>query len=213
MLDMLPFGRDQAIRVALVLALLGGVTAAAFGIGYRSSDAVLGDGSAYVQKGHTVAHVNAESGKSDAEAARDLATGRQRLEVVQVRPGEVYVVNNATGEVWRLPTDTMQAGRVDGVPATGAGADNPPQSPGPQGESSAAPRSRSELVAGGGAAFLHDPDSGKLSRLDGQRAVPVTTPARIDAVVVDASGTAWALSKADGVLYEVVGTSVRGSQT
>src|SRR5688572_29213361 len=143
MLDLLPFGRDQVLRVVLVLALLAGVTAAAFGIGYRASDAVLGDGSAYVQKGHTIAHVNAESGRSDAEAARDLATGRQRLEVVQVRPGEVYVVNNATGEVWRLPTDTLHAGRVDGAtpapPVTG-GSDvtgGTPQSPGPQGESPA----------------------------------------------------------------------------
>lgn len=209
MLDLLPFGRDQVIRVVLVLALLGGVTAAAFGLGYRSSDAVLGDGSAYVQKGHTIAHVNAESGRTDAEAARDLATGRQRLEVVQVRPGEVFVVNNATGEVWRLPTDTLQPGRVDGVPA--------PAVPGgevenekPQGE---APKARNELISGGGAAYLFDPEGGKLARLEGQRATPVVLPARADAVVVDGSGTAWVLSKADGVLYQVSGTSVRGTQT
>ena len=215
MLDLLPFGRDQVIRVALVMALLAGVTAAAFGIGYRASDAVLGDGSAYVQKGHTIAHVNAESGRTDAEAARDLATGRQRLEVVQVRPGEVYVVNNATGEVWRLPTDTLQPGKVDGVPppaVPAGGVGETPPTQGPQGQTPEA-KPRSELVSGGGVAYLHDSESGKLSRLEGQRAEPVTLPARADAVVVDGSGTAWVLSKVDGVLYEVSGTNVRGMQT
>ncbi|HEX6685140.1 MAG TPA: PASTA domain-containing protein, partial [Candidatus Limnocylindrales bacterium] len=227
MLEWLPFGRDQLIRVALVLALLGSVTAAAFGIGYRASDAVLGDGSAYVQKGHTVVHVNAESGQADAEAARDLATGKQRLEVVQVRPGDVYVVNNATGEVWQLPTDTLQAGRVDTgaptqPPAPGTGqTPNPgqqqgqPGQPGQEGQpgQQQGQQPRTQLVAGGGAAYLHDAVRGTLSRLEGQRAEPVQLPGRADAVVVDNSGTAWILSKADGAVFEVSGTTVRGTQT
>jgi hypothetical protein len=210
MLELLTLGRDQAIRIALVLALLAGVTAAAFGIGYRSSDAVLGDGSAYVQKGHTVVHVNGESGQADAKAARDLATGTQRLEVVQVRPGEVYVVNNATDEVWRLPTDTMLPERV----ATGAPA-SPPAAPqeSENTQPDQAPKVKAQLVTGGGAAYLHHPEAGTLNLLKGQQTFAVPIPVKVSAAVVDDKGVAWALSKQDGYLYEIHGAEIKGRQT
>jgi hypothetical protein len=191
MFDWLTFGRDQILRVALVITMVAGATAAAFGIGYRSSDAVLGDGSAYVQKGHTVAHVNAASERTDAEAARDLATGRQRLEVVQVGPGNVYVVNNATGEVWRMPTDTLLPQPVQAPPAP----------------------EKNQLITGGDTAYLYNSQTGTLAHLDGQRADPVALPVRADAVVVDSHGTAWALSKVDGVLYQIVNGTVHSTQT
>lgn len=220
--------RDPLVRVALVATLLAAVSAAAFGAGYRGSRAVLDDGSAYVQKGHTVVHVNAESGQADAQAARDLATGTQRLEIVQVRPGVVYVVNNETDQVWQLPTDTMRPEQVPATPPAGAappagGAPPGGGAPPAGGPASPAPGTppvggsptpgQTQLVAGGQVAYLLDTARGTLALLDGRRSSPVALPARVDEVVVDGSGTAWALSRAEGTLFTVDGTQLRDRTT
>ena len=65
--------RSKLTRVALAGALVASVLVVSFGTGYRASQAVLDDGSAWLVKGRTVAHVNAETGRTDAEVARDLA--------------------------------------------------------------------------------------------------------------------------------------------
>lgn len=210
--------RDRLVRGGLVVALLVAVAGVAFGAGYRGSQAMLGDGSAYVQKGHTVVHVNAESGQADAKAARDLATGRQRLEIVQVRPGVVYVVNNETDQVWELPTDTMRPGAVAAAPTGTPPAAGPSTGGRPAAEEPARPSTsgdpgRAQLVAGGGVAYLLDVERGALSLLDGRRTTPVDLPSRVDDAVVDGAGTAWALSRADGVLYAIGGTQLRRQVT
>jgi hypothetical protein len=181
--------RERLMRVGLGLALLAGVVAVTFGAGYRASNALLDGASAYVQKRHTVVRVNAESGDTDAQAARDLAGGNQRLEVVQVAPGVVYVVNNETGAVWRLPTDTLKPD------AAGSGdqkaAENPPQ-----------------VVAGGGRAYLFDKKRGALTLIEepsGPVRKQIALPGPATEVVVDRSGTAWALSQQVGELYGIAG--------
>jgi hypothetical protein len=209
--------RSRLARLAITTLVVAVVLAATFAVGYRSTRAVLGDGSAYVQKGHTVAHVSAESGEVDAEAARDLATKRQRLEIVQVSPDKTYVVNNETDEVWLLPSGSMRPERVQvvpGAPAVPSAGPTPAATapgggdPGDRGHAGANPLGTHPL-AGGGVGYLLDTEAGALSLLDGGRAVAVALPARADEAVVDRSGTAWVLSRESGNLYEVVGGALR----
>jgi PASTA domain len=233
--------RRKLLRAGMTAAILAGVVGAAYGAGYRSSGAVLGNGSIFVQKGRTVTVVNWESGQPEAKAAHDLATKQQRLEVVNVAPGFAYVVNNETKAVWRLRGDTMQPERVDGItegvsPGEAAGAGGT-STPGPAatstrppepGASSSPGNGPSEgpqtagsvsLATGGGVTYALDTARGVLSLLPGRDQVGhasaehVALSARIDEVVVDATGTAWALSRSAGRLYEVVGTSVRGDSS
>jgi beta-lactam-binding protein with PASTA domain len=185
------FTRERLMRAGLAVALLAGVLAATFGAGYRTSNAVLDGASAYVQRGHSVVRVNAESRTTDAQAAaaKRLALGNQRLEVVQVSPGVVYVVNNQTGQVWRLPTDSMLPTKVPGVPTGQTGAAGGPQ-----------------VVAGGNRAYLLDRRNSRLFLLDGPAGrglTPVPLPRPVNEAVVDGSGTAWALSWQVGELYAV----------
>jgi hypothetical protein len=184
--------RERLTRVALGLVLLAGVVAVTFGAGYRASDALLDGASAYVQKDHTVVRVNAESRDTDAAVARELASGNQRLEVVQVAPGVVYVVNNATGAVWRLPTETLRPEPVEGTDRPVAG--GPPQ-----------------MLTGGGRAYLFDNKRGTLTLLEdpsGRGRQDIALPERPNQVVVDGSGLVWALSQQVGELYGVAGGSV-----
>ncbi|HEY3506129.1 MAG TPA: PASTA domain-containing protein [Actinocatenispora sp.] len=181
-------GRQRLARGLLAVVLAGGVLAGAFGAGYRSSHAALGDASAYLQKGHTVAHVNATSGGADAQAARDMATGREHLEVVQVSPGNVYVVDNDTNEVYRLPTDTMKPEQVR------------PGSPG---------KNSVHVVSAHDRTYLVDSHAGTVTYLhggDGTDRAAVAVPHAVDQMLVDSTGTGWALSSAYGELYEVRGS-------
>lgn len=189
----LRLSRERMVRSGLVFALLTGVPVATFGAGYRGSEAVLDGASAFLQREHRLVRVNLETGDVDAEAARELATGDERLTVVQVRPGVVFVVNQATGEVWRMPTDTLAPQPVDTV------LDQDGQA--------------GEVTGDGGRAYLLDPERGQLTLLEDQGTVPmseVPLPAggAVDTVVVDRSGTAWALSQDRGELYRIVGAAV-----
>ncbi len=186
--------RQRLLRALLALSLAGAVFAVAFGTGYRSSAVAQDDGAAYVQKGHTVAHANSASAGIDAEAAKALATGKQTLQVVQVSSGVVYVVNNATGEVTRLPTDSLEPQPVDARPT--------------------APGSV-QVVTGGGQTYLLDPGAGRVTLLPseptatGRAEVPATG---VDQLVVDPAGTAWGYATKSGDLYEIVGGQVRGKR-
>ncbi|MGH3715363.1 MAG: PASTA domain-containing protein [Micromonosporaceae bacterium] len=189
------FSRDNLTRTALGVGVLTAVLLASFGIGYRSSEALLDGAGAYLQRGHGVVHVNAESGTEDAETARKLADGTERLQVVQVGPDSVWVVNTETGEVWRVPTDTMKPEQVGDKRAAGS---EPP-----------------EVVAGGGQAYLVDRDSGELTALDARpdKRHKVSTPGPVDEAVVDAKGVAWALSRTAGELYRIAGGTVRATHS
>jgi beta-lactam-binding protein with PASTA domain len=185
--------RQPLIRAGLAVALGAGVLTVAFSAGYRSADVVLTDDGTYVQKGHRVVHVNANSGGVDARAPEDSAQGDTRLKVTQDGSGAVIVVNPDTGEVTRLPSDSLTPSPVTSRPA----------SPGLR------------VRSGGGQAYLLDPEQGTVSRLpDGGAGAPtdVRLPARVDQLVVDGAGTAWGYSTATGDLLEIAGGQVRSRQ-
>jgi len=98
--------RARFTRLVVVLAVLAGVLVVAFGTGYRASQAVVDDGSAYLVKGRSITHVNAETGRSDADVARELAKGDERLQVVQTPSGQVYVVS-ADGATTKIDLGEM----------------------------------------------------------------------------------------------------------
>lgn len=186
------FAQERLVRAGLVAVLLSGVAVATLGAGYRSSDALMENASAFLQRDHDVVRVNAESQDVDAESARELATGEERLEVVQVSPGVTYVVNNDTGAVWRMPTDTMEPEQVRSQPDAGQNL---------------------EVVAGGDRAYLLNIEDHTLSLLEDKSGVHETevvlpAQAKVDAVVVDSGGIAWALSSERGELYAVDGVTV-----
>jgi hypothetical protein len=179
--------RERLVRLGLVFALLAGVLVATLGAGYRSSEALLGDASAHVQRDHDVVRLNLESEDVDAETARKLASDEQRLDIVEVSPRVVYAVNEETGEVWKLPTDTMEPQQVDRQPEAAGSLD---------------------VVAGGGNAYLVNAEDGTLSLLEnpsGTRGAEVSLPdqAPVAALVVDSDGIAWALSEERGTLYAI----------
>ena len=177
--------RAQGGRVLLVLVLLASVSTVAFGGGYRASQVLLDDGAAWVVKGRTVAHVNGDTGRPDAEVARDLATGRERLEVVRT-DGGVFVVNNGTGAVTRVDTATMTPGA----------------------ERAGTPRTR--FVAGGGRTYVLDPERRVAEEVDPAtlaRRASVEVPGGVDAGIVDAAGALWTLGSS-GELSRVEGGQV-----
>jgi beta-lactam-binding protein with PASTA domain/outer membrane protein assembly factor BamB len=178
------------LRAGLAAALVAGVLAVGFGAGYRSANVVLTDDGGYVQKGHRVAHVNAASGGVDAEAPADSATGDTQLQVTQDGSGAVIVVDPTTHQAARLPIDTLTPAPITTAPA-GPGL---------------------SAAAGGGQAYLLDPQNGTVSQLaDGGTTPPVTvdTPVRVDQMVVDGTGTAWAYSTPTGDLFEITGGQLR----
>lgn len=184
--------QQRLLRALVVAALAVGVLVATFGAGYRSSEAVLGGASAFLQRDHGVVRVNAESGDVDAETARELATGEQRLDVVQVRPGVVYVVNTESGRIWRMPTDTMEPLQVEQHPDAG---------------------DELELAAGGDRAYLVNGEDGTVAMLEDRHGtsrheVALPDQAPVSELVVDSSGVAWALSVERGELYAVDGGTV-----
>ena len=173
--------RRRATSTLLVLVVLAGTSAVAFGGGYRASQALLDDGTAWLVKGTTVAQVNGETGRSDAEVVRDLATGEQPLETVRY-DGGVYVVNSATGEVTRVDGATKQP------------------------EATAARAPGSAVQVGGGTTWVSDAEGDVVEQLDPATLQPlqsVPVPQGVDAVAVDGTGTAWVLSRATGEVRAV----------
>jgi beta-lactam-binding protein with PASTA domain len=184
---------ERVNRAALAVVLSGAVIAVGLGVGYRSSRAAYGDGGAFLQKDTRIVHVNADNRDADAVVAKELATGKQMLEVVQVRPGVVYVVNNDTGTVTRLPTDTLDPQTVDKRPDS---------------------KGKLTVVSGGGDAYLIDSQRGTVSQLDGTagQQTQVTDLPPVDRAVVDGAGTAWGYAPASGELVEIVKGAVKSRQ-
>lgn len=179
-------------RAVIGVAIAALITAAGFGAGYRTSKAAFGDGGAYLPKGGYVFHFNPDNQHVDAKTAVKFAKGTETLEVVQVGPDSVWVVNNDTGVATRLPTDTLKPDRTEKHPDA---------------------KGQLDLTTGGGETYTVDRRNGRLRKLDGKRGEPgeVTTPP-VTAAVVDSKGTAWALSVASGELLEIDGTTVKGRQ-
>lgn len=178
-------------RAGLAVALCAGAAAVGLGAGYRSSNALLSGGSTHVQKGHKVAHVNADNREADARTAKQLAKGSERLEVVEVRPGVVYVVNHDTGEVYQMPTDTLDPKLVERREAS---------------------KRKMTVVSGGNRSYLVDSKQGRLTALDdrtnGKGGDVDTGGEPVDQAVVDSHGTAWAMATRSGELYTIVDAKV-----
>ncbi|MBO0868539.1 MAG: PASTA domain-containing protein, partial [Micromonosporaceae bacterium] len=190
----LRLSRRLVLRAGLAAVLAAGALAVGFGSGYKSANVVLTDDGGYVQKGNRVVHVNAASRGVDAEAPSDSTTdGSTQLQVTQDGSGAVIVVDPTTHQVTRLPTDTLAPAPV-------------PQAPAAPGLTAS---------AGGGKAYLLDPKGGTVSQLpDGAGTAPVTvdTPEKVDQMVVDGSGTAWAYNSSTGDLFQISGDKVSDKQ-
>ncbi|TMR20941.1 PASTA domain-containing protein [Nonomuraea turkmeniaca] len=180
---------NRALLGVLIVALVVGV---GFGTGYTTSKAAFSDGSAILPKGPGLAQINASSNQVDAQTAVELATRDQTLEVVQVRPDSVWVVNNDTKVATRLPTDTLKPDKT--VPKGAA-------------------TGKLKLMAGDGQTYLLDQGSGKLDKLDGSRgkAGTVQVPPVADAVA-DSRGTVWAYTAPTGELLEIVDGALKARQ-
>ncbi|HEX6683489.1 MAG TPA: PASTA domain-containing protein [Candidatus Limnocylindrales bacterium] len=100
-----PAGRASASM--LTIGVLLGTFAVAAGVGYTASRPLLGDGCAFLGKGHTVAHVCGETGKSDAEIAARLATGKEDLQPVRLPDGRLAILNRTTGTLSYFDSATL----------------------------------------------------------------------------------------------------------
>src|SRR5262249_27283399 len=87
--------------------MVAAALAAGLGVGYTVTNPVLGDGSAFLPRGHGVVHVNGEAGRSDAEVALQLATGTEQLQTVRLPDGRLVIVNKSTGTVTYLDGPTL----------------------------------------------------------------------------------------------------------
>jgi beta-lactam-binding protein with PASTA domain len=179
--------RARFTRLVVVLAVLASVLVVAFGTGYRASQAVVDDGSAYLVKGRSITHINAETGRSDADVARELAKGDERLQVVQTPSGQVYVVS-ADGTTTKIDLGEMApAQSLKGTPGKtevlGSGSDT------------------YYVDRGHGTVELFNPDT-----MAAGRSVPL--PHGVTAAVATSSGrTLWVLS-GDRLLRVVDGVVV-----
>ena len=167
--------RARFTRLVVVIAVLASVLVVAFGTGYRASQAVVDDGGTYLVKGRSVTHVNAETGRSDADVARELAKGDNRLQVVQPSSGQVLVVNNDNGTTTNIDLGEMAPDRsLKGTPG------------------------QTEVLGSGSDSYYIDHGRGTVALLDPDtmtvgRAVPL--PDGVSAAVATSSGrTLWVLS-------------------
>ena len=91
----------------LMGAVLAVGVAASLGAGYTVAKSSLSDGSAYVAKGTTVAHVNGESRTVDSSAPTPLAKNGERLQVVGLQNGRPVAVNQSTNTLTILDPSTQ----------------------------------------------------------------------------------------------------------
>jgi beta-lactam-binding protein with PASTA domain len=169
--------RRPGVGTVMIGLLLVGVLVAAMGAGYSASRPALGDGSAYVAKGSTVVHVNGETGQSDAEVARALATGRERLQTVRLPDGRVAIVNTDTGEVTFVDPGTMEP---TGTPVQGS----------PGGVTAVPTESDGYVV---------DRGRGTVERVSGTPGPPVEVPDGIVAAV-PAGPALWVLARSGEIV-------------
>jgi beta-lactam-binding protein with PASTA domain len=176
--------RQRLARVGLAGVLLAGVLGVSFGSGYRASQAVLDDGTAHLTKGHTVVRVNGESGQVEAQLTASVASGRQRVRVVELADGQVYVENVATGERSKVDTTTMTP---QPLPRTTPGS----------------------LVGGGSEMYAVDRRTGAVSWIHARtrQSTLVATLGPVQGEAVDSRGTAWVL--AGGRLHEIARSEQR----
>ena len=175
----------------LTVALFAGLLVAAVGVGYGVTRPFLGDGSAYLAKGHTVVHVNGETGKPDAEVAQQLATGQEGLQTVRLPDGRLAVVNKATGTVSIIDATTMTP---DGPPLT-------PANPSPE----------VQALATTGDGYLVDTRDNTVQRIvvPGRPAAPPVPVGDGIRTAVPSAGSVWVLTDKGDILEVVDDRAVR----
>ncbi|GLY81914.1 PASTA domain-containing protein [Actinoallomurus iriomotensis] len=183
-----PAGRAGSALMAVTLLVT--VLAVSTGVGYSVARPLLGDGSAFLSRGHTVAHVNGETGKSDAQTAIELATGSEPIQTVRLPDGRVAVVNKTTGTVTILDGSTM--------------APTGPPMPNPDGGT------QLEALATDSSGYLVDKKGGTITELapPGKPAAPVVSVGTGILDAVPAGDSVWVLTSAAQVV-EVADGRVR----
>jgi beta-lactam-binding protein with PASTA domain len=171
--------RSRVGGIALIAVLLGGVLIVAVGVGHTVARAVLPDGSEYLARGHEVVRVNGETGLHDAETARKLATGRERLENVRMPDGRIAVVNHNTGTVTFVDAPTMEP---TGPPVTGSGG-------------------KVEMLPGGSHGYLIDRGRNVVEEItaDGSPGKPIAVPEGIEDAV-PAGESLWLVTRGGEVI-------------
>ena len=187
-----PSGKAGRAGSALAaVMLLVAVLAVSTGVGYTVARPFLGDGSAFLARGHTVAHVNGETGKSDAQTATELATGSEPIQTVRLPDGRVAIVNKTTGTVTIIDGSTMAP---SGPPVTNPGGGD-----------------QLEALATDKAGYLVDKKTGTITELaaPGRTAVPaVPVPQGIQAAV-PADDSVWVLTRSGQVIEVAGGRTLR----
>ncbi|MGH3980378.1 MAG: PASTA domain-containing protein, partial [Pseudonocardiaceae bacterium] len=172
----------RAGSVVLISALLGAVFVASVGVGYTASRPLNDTGGAVLAKGDTVAYVNGESGRMEAEA-RSLASGKNDLETVTLRDGRVAVVDRTAQRVWIVNTAMMTP---QGAPIDRGAGDL-------------------TVVAGPRHSYLVDAAAGTVEEIDPKGALraPVRVPGGATTTAVpDGSDGVWVLT-ADGMVVRI----------
>lgn len=184
-----PAGRAGSALVAVMLLVT--VLAVSTGAGYSVARPLLGDGSAYLARGHTVAHVNGETGKSDAQTATELATGSQPVQTVRLPDGRVAIVNKTTGTVTIIDGSTMAP---TGAPLTGAGAGG-----------------SLDALATDSSGYLVDRKTGTITELapPGKTAAPAVPVPQGILAAVPAGDSVWVLTRTAHVIEVAHGRTVR----
>lgn len=185
----------RPMGTAMVLLLLVGVFAVATGSGFTAARSIYGDGGAWLSRGRSVVHVNAATGRTDAEVTTDLARrqgqGSELLEVVQGPDGGVYVVNTETNELTAIDPVTM-------APRAGAPVTRPGANPG----------AVAVHVGDRGEVFVSDATSGTVAPVDPVTLAPIgDAPFTVEGTLAGATphpdGGVWALDKQGGTLTHV----------
>ncbi|MGH3916161.1 MAG: PASTA domain-containing protein [Pseudonocardiaceae bacterium] len=188
--------RDLRDRRAGTMVLIGAVVLAVFaasvGAGYTVSRPLNDTGGAVLAKGNTVAYVNGESARVEAEA-RALAPGKAPLETVTLSDGRVAVVDNESKQVWIVDTATMEP---QGAPIT--------RGTGEAGTGRSNPRDALTVVAGQQHSYLVDAGAGTVEEIDprGMPRSPIHVPGGARTAVPDGADGVWVLNN-DGMVVHV----------
>jgi len=183
----------RAGTVVLIGAVLVAVLVASIGAGYTASRPLNDTGGAVVAKGNTVAYVNGESGRVEAEA-RALVSGATDLETVTLSDGRVAVVDNKTDQVWIVDTATMEP---QGTPIT--------RGTGEAGTGQSDPKDDLTVVAGPQRSYLVDAGAGTVEEIDprGAPGAPTQVPGGATRTAVpDGADGVWVLNT-DGMVVHV----------
>jgi beta-lactam-binding protein with PASTA domain len=190
-------GPGRTGSTVLVGALLAGVLAASFGVGYSATTPELDNATNDVAHGNGVSQVNSETQRVENEA-RALATGDQEIEVVVLQDGRPAAVNTKTGEVHLYPADLGSDSTV-----------TPPQA-----DKSVPGGEQPAVIAGKDSGYVVDPAGNTVRQIgvDGPAPAPVPVPGGASRTAVpDGAGGIWVLTDDEKAVHivrdRVVGTA------